>query len=160
MNHDTSIRPSKYIVCVDDTELSQIALRFACIKAKKRHIQIDLLHVIAPNDMQVLGAVASKVEAEERQQAEALMKKLSELAYELSGIIPTLWIRCGVPSQEIVAHTLENHDANMLVLAVAPGSKSGNRVIESLMAEAGEKLLIPMMLVPGNLTDQQMSELG
>ncbi len=160
MNHEISVRPSKYIVCVDDTELSHIALRFACIKAKKRRIQIDLLHVIAPSDMQVLGAVASKVEAEERAQAETLMIKLSNLAYDISGIIPTLWIRSGVPAHEIVAHTMEHHDANMLVLAVAPGSKSGNRVIESLMMQAGEKLLIPMMLVPGNLTDQQMSELG
>lgn len=160
MNHETSVRPSKYIVCVDSTELSQIALRFACIKAKKRHIQIDLLHVIAPNDMQAIGSIANKIEAEEREQAEALLISLSSLAYELSGIISSLWIRIGVPAQEIVAHTMENHDANMLVLAVAPGSKSGNRVIESLMSEAGEKLLIPMMLVPGNLTDQQMSELG
>lgn len=155
-----TIKPSKYIVCVDNTEISRQALRFACIKARKRGIQIDILHVIPPADLQALGSVADKIEEEQRNEAEALLKELSQEAHDVSGVIPSLWIRSGNPSDEIIAHITENTDANMLVLGVTPGSKSGNRVINWLTSEAGDKLMIPMMLVPDNLTDQQMEELG
>lgn len=149
-------KPSKYIVCVDNTEISRIALRFACIKARKRNIMIDILHVIAPSDLQAMGGVAQKIEQEQRAEAEALLQSLAEEAYTLMGHCPSLSIRNGKPSDEIIAQTLEDPDANMLVLGVTPGSKSGNRVISYLTSQAGEKLLIPMMLVPGNMTDQQM----
>lgn len=149
-------KPSKYIVCVDHTDISRMALRFACIKARKRHIMIDILHVIPPSDVQTMGAIAHKMEQEQRDAAEALLISLANEAYELMGRCPSLSIRSGKPSDEILAHTLEDPDANMLVLGVTPGSKSGNRVINYLTSQAGDTLLVPMMLVPGNLTDQQM----
>ena len=159
-NDTTDIQPSKYLVCVDNTEVSRIALRFACIKAARRGILIDMLHVIVPVDIQTIGAVASKIEKEQRAEAENLLQELAAEAYELSGVYPSLWIRRGSPAEEIIAQTLEDYDANMLVLGVTPGSKSGKRVIQSLTNQAGEKLLIPMMLVPGNLTDKQMEVLA
>lgn len=147
---------SKYIVCVDHTDISRMALRFACIKARKRNIRLDILHVIPPSDVQTMGAVAEKMEQEQREAAEKILQSLAEEAIELMGSPPQLSIRSGKVSDEIIAHTLDDADANMLVLGVTPGSKSGNRVISYLTSQAGEKLLVPMMLVPGNLTDQQM----
>lgn len=154
------IQPSKYLVCVDDTDVSRIALRFACIKARRRGILIDILHVIPPADIQAIGAVGDKIDKEQREEAEKLLQDMAAEAHELSGIRPSLWIRCGKPAEEIVAQTLEDYYTNMLVLGVTPGSKSGSRVISSLTSQAGEKLLIPLMLVPGNLTDRQMETLA
>lgn len=153
-------KSSKYLVCVDKTDVSRIALRFACIKAKRRNILIDMLHVIPPSDIQTLGAVANKIEKEQREEAEALLQELAKEAIEIAGVRPSLWIRSGKPADEIIAQTLDDYDANMLVLGITPGSKSGNRVINSLTSQAGEKLLIPLMLVPGNLTDKQMEALA
>lgn len=154
------IRPSKYLVCVDDTDVSRMALRFACIKGKKRGIQIDIVHVSEKQDLQALGVVAEKMAKEQRQHAESLMQDLACEVYETSGIIPSLWIREGDPSDQILELTMEEPDINMLVLGVNPGSKSGNRVINWVTSKAGEKLLIPVMLVPANLTDQQMEQLA
>lgn len=154
------IRPSKYLVCVDDTDVSRMALRFACIKGKKRGIQIDILHVSEKQDMQTLGVVAEKMAKEQRSSAEALMQELAQEVFSASGIIPSLWIKEGDPSEQILELALEEPDINMLVLGVNPGSKSGNRVINWVTSKAGEKLLIPVMLVPANLTDQQMERLA
>jgi nucleotide-binding universal stress UspA family protein len=154
------LKSSKYLVCIDNTDVSRIALRFACIKGKRRNILIDMLHVIPPSDIQTIGAVASKIEKDQRDEAEALLQDMAKEAFELSGIRPSLWIRQGNPADEIIAQTLEDYDANMLVLGVTPGTKSGKRVIQSLTSQAGDKLLIPMMLVPGNLTDKQMEALA
>ena len=154
------IKPSKYLVCVDDTDVSRIALRFACIKGKKRGILIDILHVIEPMDMQALGSVADKMAREQRQKAEELLQSFAQDACDCSGVVPSLWIREGDPSDEILDLAVSDPDINMLVLGVNTGSKSGNRVINWVTSKAGDKLLVPVMLVPNNLTDQQMEELA
>jgi nucleotide-binding universal stress UspA family protein len=154
------IRPSKYLVCVDDTEVSRMALRFACIKGKARGIRIDVLHVIETQDVQTIGAIADKMAQEQRAHAEAFLSELAEEAHRVAGIIPSLWIREGNPSDEILELAMEEPDINMLVLGVNPGSKSGNRVINWVSSKAGDKLLVPVMLVPSTLTDQQMQELA
>lgn len=151
------IRPSKYLVCVDNTDVSRMALRFACIKGKKRGILIDIMHVIEKEDVQALGGVAKKMEREKRQEAEDLLKELSSDAYEFSGVISSLWIKEGDPSDEIIDLAMSEPDINMLVLGVNPGSKSGNRVINWVTSK---ELLVPVMLVPATLTDQQMMELA
>lgn len=155
-----AIRPSKYLVCVDDTEVSRMALRFACIKAQRRGITIEMLHVIEKQDMQALGMIADKMAQEQRSNAEALLKELAAQAHAATGISPSIWLREGNPSDEILAHIMEQPDINMLVLGVNPESKSGNRVINWVTSKAGDKLLIPVMLVPSNLTDSQMQQLA
>lgn len=153
------IKPSKYLVCVDDTEVSRMALKFACLKGEKRGILIDILHVIEKQDIQALG-VGEKMAYERRKEGEKLLQELAELAHECSGITPSLWLREGDPSDEILDLAISDPDINMLVLGVNPGSKSGNRVISWVTREAGDKLLVPVMLVPNTLTDQQMRELA
>lgn len=155
-----SLKPSKYLVCVDDTDVSRMALRFAAIKASARGILIDLLHVIPPTDVQTIGAVADKMQQEQREETEALMTRLAEEAMEVAGVRPSIWIREGDPSEEILDLAISDPDINMLVLGVNPGSKSGNRVINWVTSKAGDRLLVPVMLVPANLTDQQMKELA
>ncbi len=155
-----TIKPSKYLVCVDDSDVSRMALRFACFKGARRGILIDILHVTEKQDLQALGAVSDKMEQEQRKAAETLLAELAAEAYECSGITPSLWIREGDPSDEILELAMEDPDINMIVLGVNPGSKSGKRVINWVTSKAGDRLLVPVMLVPANLTDQQMKELA
>ncbi|MCI5049639.1 MAG: universal stress protein [Rickettsiales bacterium] len=150
----------KYLVCVANSDVSRKALRFACMKAAKRNISIDVLHVMPPIDVQTLQSVADKMLEEQRAEAEELLKSMADEAQELTGIKPTLLIRSGNPAEEILAQTQEDYFTNMLVLGVSPGSNSGRRVISWLSNHSGTKLLIPMMLVPGNLTDEQMESLA
>lgn len=159
-SEDSPITQSKYLVCVDDSDVSRKALRFACIKARKRHILIDVLHVISPSDIQTLQGIADVMRQEQRAAAEALLQSMADEVHDVASITPTLLIREGNPGEQILAQTLEDYYTNMLVLGVSPGSNSGMRVINWLANQSGKKLLIPMMLVPGNLTDEQMEVLA
>ncbi|MAR56742.1 MAG: hypothetical protein CMM93_06120 [Rickettsiales bacterium] len=157
--HQFDIKPSKYLVCVDDTDVSRAATRFAAIKGAKRGILIDLLHVIVPSELQPMGSVAEKMKQEQREATEKLMQSLAEEAFEIAGITPSLWIKEGKPSEQILELAMSDPDINMIVLGVNQESKSGDRVISWLTSSA-EKLMVPIMLVPGNLTDAQMEKLG
>ena len=151
---------SKYLVCVDNSDVARIALRFACIKARKRNLQVDILHVITPVDLQPLDAVKEKMEEDLRAEAEKMLSKLAEEAYELTGRHPSMLIRIGSITEQIITHALEDHGANMLVLGIEPEKGSRGKLASKIISQMGHKLLIPLMLVPGNLTDQQMEELG
>lgn len=153
-------RPSKYLVCVDDSDVSRLALRYAAMKARKRALMIDLLHVVPPAEVQSIGDLKEKVEAEMREKAEKLLQELGEEVQKLTGTTPSLLIREGKVGDEIIAQAMEEYDVNMLVLGAAPEGAGRGKLIPWLASKLGDSLLVPLMLVPGNLTDQQMDDLS
>ncbi len=150
----------KYLVCMDGSDASRIALYFACKKALKRGGVVELLHIIPPPDTQNLFGVMDKMRQEQQQEAEILIKSLSESAFQYTGVTPTTQIREGRLGEEIINATLEDSNVNMVVLGVSPKAANKSGLIHWLSEKLGDRLLIPLMLVPGNLTDLQMDELS
>ncbi len=153
-------KAAKYLVCVDANESSRVALNFACKKAMKRGGSVEILHVVPPADMQNLFGVMDKMKEEQRQEAEIMAKSLSESAFQYAGVTPSVQIRNGRPGEEIINAALEDNDVNMLVLGASPESAKRGSLIEWLAGKLGDRLLVPIMLVPGNLTDLQIDELS
>lgn len=153
------ISPTKFIVCVDKSDASRVAVRFACIKASKCDGLVTMLHVIEPPESDALLGVAKAMREEARAAAETMVQDLCGEANALSGIMPSILLREGKVGEEIVKAAIEDTDAKMLVLGVNPGSKRG-KLVAWISTQMGESLLIPLLLVPGNLTDQQIEELS
>lgn len=153
-------KSAKYLVCVDGAESSRVALHFACKKAVKRGGSVELLHVVPPADMQNVFGVMGKVREEQRQEAEIMTRSLSGSAFQYSGLTPTVQIRDGRPGEEIINAALQDNDINMVVLGASPESAKRGNLIQWLAGRLGDRLLVPMMLVPGNLTDLQIDELS
>jgi nucleotide-binding universal stress UspA family protein len=153
-------KAAKYLVCVDSNESSRVALHFACKKAMKRGGAVEILHVVAPADMQNLFGVMDKMREEQRQEAEIMAKSLGESAFQYAGVTPSVQIREGRPGEEIINAALKDSDVNMLVLGASPESAKRGNLIQWLAGKLGDRLLVPIMLVPGNLTDLQIDELS
>lgn len=152
-------KPAKFLVCVAENEASTTALRLACMKAKRRGDGVDVLSVLEPMDSQPLFGIGDRIGTERREQAEALLQELSAIAYEECGITPTLHLREGKLGEQIVAAVMEDSDVHMLVIGLMPDSPTGKKLVAWLSERMGDGLLVPMMLVPGNLTDQQLEAL-
>ncbi len=157
---DRVVPPTKFLVCVDKSDVSRVALRFACIKAKKCDGLVDILHITEPPQESALLGVGETIRAEARAAAEALAADLCREANEIAGIMPSILLREGKVGEEILKAAVEDYDAKMLVLGVTPGGSKRGRLISFLATQMGESLLIPILLVPGNLTDQQIEELS
>lgn len=151
---------SRYLVCIDGSDVAQRAMRFACMKAKKRNLLVDLVHVVPPIERQSLESIQEAMEAELRADAEAMMQEHAAEAQELSGHAPSILIRHGDIIDEIIAQTRESDEINMLVLGIEPEKGSRGRLVSKLTSHMGHKLLVPIMLVPASLTDEQMAEIG
>ncbi len=152
--------PTKFLVCIDKQEASRVALRFACMKAKKRGGIVDILHVIEPMEAQALISINDTMKEEQRAEAEALIAQLSSDAFYNFSIEPNGIIKEGKIGEEILKTAKEDVGVNMIVLGVSPKASTRGKLISWLSSQLGEGLIMPIMLVPGNLTTEQMQELS
>jgi nucleotide-binding universal stress UspA family protein len=150
----------KYLVYIDESEESHAALNFACHRVRKRGGSVTLLSIIEPVEFQSLFAVTSKMRDERRMATEKMMQQMASQAMNLSGTLPDILIREGDRDEEIINATLEDSDITMLVVGASPTSSGNRRLVTSLATQLGDRLLIPVILVPGNLTEQQLDQLS
>ncbi|MCH2546028.1 MAG: universal stress protein [Alphaproteobacteria bacterium] len=151
--------PNKFLVCVAENAASPVALRMACKKARRRGDGVDILTVVQPMDFQPLFGVGERISDEKREQAEALLHELAGIAQDECNITPTLHLREGKLGEQIIAAVMEDSDVNMLIIGLMPDSPKGTKLVTWLSERMGDELLVPMTIVPGNLTDQQLDAL-
>ncbi len=154
------LKPVKFLVYVDDTENAQTALRFACQSAKKRGGLVDLVTVIDTADYQSFPLMAEKMRNEKRVEAEDILQKFSNEAYKLCGVTPSLILKEGKVGEQILSAVEEDFDADMFVIGANTSESGGiSELVAWLTSQLGKRLLIPILVVPGNLTDLQIDEL-
>ncbi len=152
----------KYLVCVDGGPDSKVAVRFACLRAKNTGGRVALLHVITPAEFQHWKAVEEVMQNERREETQRLLQDLAAEVNDYAGIIPELFVREGDIGAQILALINEDSGINALVVGAAPPSKregSQGSLISWLAGELAGSLFIPLTIVPGNLTEEQMLSL-
>jgi nucleotide-binding universal stress UspA family protein len=151
-----AIEKVTYLVCVNKEGYSRVALRFACALAKSHpNATISLLHVMEPADYQSFGAVAEKMRTERKQEAEKLLHSLSEEVLD-SKMMPTLIVREGLIDDEIIKVVEEYGSIQMLIVGVANETSVKSKIVPPLVSQIGQKVHVPMMIVPGSMKDEQM----
>lgn len=148
-----------FLVVVDSTEEMRLALRFACRRAEHTGGRIALLYVTQPADFQHWAAVAEKMREEQREEAERVLNGLAADVNELIGLMPILYVREGNPSDEIVRLIEEEPHISILVLGAGTDKKGPGPLVTSLAGKMSGQFPIPITLVPGNLTVEQIDAL-
>ena len=145
-----------FLVVVDDTEEMRVALRFACGRARNTNGRVALLFVVEPTDFQHWMAVEDVMLEERREEAERVLHDLAAEVNEWAGVMPSLTVRDGHIGDEILAAVEEDPNISFLVVGAAPPPNKHGKLISWLAGNAAEKLNIPLVIVPGNLTDEQL----
>lgn len=160
MTETPALPKGKFLACIDRRPESKIALTLACLKAAARGGVVEILHVMEPvAEVQTLFSVSDLVREERRKEGEVLMQALADHCQRVSGLTPTLLLKEGRVGDTILSTVLEDPDVTMLVLGAPPGTNGRGQLLSWLAAQLGDRLLVPLMLVPGNLTDQQIETL-
>jgi len=141
------------LVLVDRTAELQIALRYACRHAKALGARVALLHVIEPPEGLHWIAVERLSESESREEAEAKLQELSAKVVEWTGMLPVIHLREGRPLDELLKLIDEEPTVSMLVLGADTGPKGPGPLVTALAGKQVAKLRVPLIIVPGNLTD-------
>jgi len=149
----------KFLVCVGHDPHSRVAVHFACLRATNSGGRVALLHVLPPPEFQHWVAVGEIMRKETREEAEALLRTIAGEVQERLGIMPEINVREGEIGEEILNQVDEDPCVGILVVGAVPGSGGHGKLISWLAGQLAGKLNIPLVIVPGNLTDEQLSNI-
>lgn len=150
---------SNILVCLDVTSASTITLRYACYKAKKTGFSVHILAVVESSYKSLLFA-SQAVGKDKRMQVQDHLKKLTKQVGEETGIIPTISIREGDISSEIVKEIKEDKDCAMLILGKSSTSISDDTVLPVISRKIGNKIKVPVVVVPENIDEDYLKRLA
>ena len=148
-----------FLVVVDDSEELKLALRYAARRAQHTGGRVAMLYVIEPSDLQQWMAVETLMREERREEAEALLHKLSSEVAEQSGSMPIIFIREGRRRDELFALIDEEPSISVIVLAAGKGTEGPGPLITALIGRT-EQLRVPITIVPGGLSDEEIAALA
>ena len=148
-----------YLVVIDDTPEAEVALRFAARRATKTGGAVEILSLIEPQEFIAFGGVQATIEAEARLHAEGLVTAAAGALLAESGLRPAITVRAG-DGPRVIRELIEaNHDIDALVLGAAATGAPGPLVAHFAGTDAGA-LPVPVMIVPGSLTAEQIDRLS
>ena len=148
-----------FLVVVDESEEMRVALRYAALRAKATGGKVALLYVIEPSDLQQWMAVETLMREERREEAEALLQRLSGETADLCGSLPIVYIREGRRRDELMALLDEEPSISILVLAAGTGAEGPGPLVTQLVGKMSGKMRVPVTVVPGSLSDEQIAAL-
>lgn len=148
-----------FLVVVDNTEEMRVALRFAGLRAKATGGRVALFTAIEPAESHTWQAVGELMEEEQRAEAEAMMQRYAEEVVKLSGKTPVIFIRQGMARDALLNLIDEEPTISILILAAGTGRGGPGPLISALTGKFLPKLTIPLTIVPGTLTDDEIDAL-
>jgi nucleotide-binding universal stress UspA family protein len=153
---EETTNPRVFLVVVDESEELQIAVHYAARRAAHTGGRVALLYVIEPSDLQTWIAIENLAREEQREEAEQLMLRLCEEILPIAGSMPIVYIREGPRRDELLALINEDPSISILVLAAGTGPEGPGPLISYLTGKPAARLRIPITIVPGGLTMEQL----
>ena len=149
-----------FLAVVDETPEHRIAVRYAARRAAHTGGRLALLHVIEPGEVQHWISVQELAREERREAAEQLMQQLCDQVLPIAGTVPVVYIREGRPPDELIALINEEPSISILVLAAGTSQAGPGPLISYLTGKQAARLRIPITIVPGGLTLEQIDALS
>ena len=150
-------RDRVFLVVVDDSPEREVALKYACLRARKGGGRVALLRVIEPTGITEWAGIGVMMQEERREEAEKLLSGLAAQVNEITGGIPILLIREGEARDELLALLEEDPRISILVLASAASGGGGpGPLISALTGRYASRVTVPVTIVPGTLDDKEL----
>lgn len=147
------------IACVDVSNTSSGALRYACLKAKKMNFTVTILAVMEVSHKNLMFG-SRAIAQDKRLQLEKNLKKLTDVIYQDTGVMPAISLREGEIMTEIVNEIKATPSCAMLVLGKSQNSLSDNSLLPKVAQKIGNKIKVPVTIVPENLGNEFLEKLA
>ena len=149
----------KYLVIVDDTTEGDRAIYYASRRVSRIGASMIMLRVVDIEDrnQQWLG-VADIMRAEAHEEANTALDRASGRANGVAGITPERVVSEGKWIEQILQLIDEDEDIANLILAAGTGSEGPGPLI-SAISRTTQDLPIPVTVVPGHLTAEELDAL-
>lgn len=150
----------KFLVVVDATPECDRAIYFASRRAQSTGGGLVMLSVIEPHDPQSWRGVEELMREEAHQAAEEALDKASAHARAVSGIEPERRIEEGEKAEAVLRVIESDEDLAILVLAAGIGREGPGPLVSALASGVVSTFPIPITIVPGDLTDEEIDAIA
>tara|TARA_B100000945_G_C20053889_1_gene444844 strand:- start:2 stop:475 length:474 start_codon:yes stop_codon:yes gene_type:complete len=149
------------LVIADNSNEMKIALEYACARSKKTGRKIIIATFVEPIDVLTTQGVSEIMKNEAREEAESRLKEAASFVKNKTGELPALSLREGETIIELKKLIDEEKNINVLVLAAKSDEKSKDPgpIITSLVSNEITNLRVPIMIVPGNFSEEYISQI-
>jgi nucleotide-binding universal stress UspA family protein len=156
---DVPATSATYLVVVDDTPESRVALRYAALRAAHVGAHLTLLHVMRPTEFMQWGGVQAAIEAEAQASADTLLSGIAAQCVAWTGERPTLIVRNGEATDAVMDMVAADPSIRALVLGAAVKGAPGP-LVSYFAGERAGTLPCLVMIVPGGLDDARVDALA
>lgn len=147
----------KFLIIADDTPEFIKVLRLASKRAEKVGGSVLMLRIIPPADFQHWTSVKDLMEEEALEHANEQLQNYHDEIKRISGIEAEIVIRKGKPEEVISEIIAEDHDIHLLVLGADVDGDPGP-LVRSFREVLLNVLHMPVLVVPGNMTDEEIDK--
>ena len=148
-----------FLVVADDSKELHQALYYAARRAATAGGEVALFRCIEPIEGQLWGGVTEIMEAEAEQASKVLLLELSEYCEKLGAPKPRTFVRKGILHEELFNLIDKEKAIRVLVLGVSIEHGNPGPLINYVINKGSNECRVPITIVPGNLTDEQIDVL-
>lgn len=150
---------ASYLVVVDDTPESRIALRYAALRACHVGAQLILLHAIPRTEFMAFGGVQATLEAEALAKADSLLTGIAAQCEAWTSQRPGVIVRHGEAKDLVIETIAGDPSIRALVLGAAVKGAPGP-LVSFFAGERAGTLPCLVMIVPGGLDEARLDALA
>ena len=150
---------ASYLVVVDDTPESRIALRWAALRASHVAARLTLLHAIPRTEFMAFGGVQATLEAEALTKADTLLAGIAAQCEAWTGARPGVVVRNGDAKDLVIETIAADSSIRALVLGAAVKGAPGP-LVSYFAGERAGTLPCLVMIVPGGLDEARLDALA
>jgi nucleotide-binding universal stress UspA family protein len=143
------------MVVLDDSKECLNAMRFAAMRAANSGGGVTILSVISTDEFNHWIGVSDIMREEARERIEVHFEVFAKWMRDRKNIEPELVIREGEVVSEILAQIQSDPEIGVLVLGAGLDKKGPGPLVTQMSKNAGT-LPIPVTIVPGSLTKEQL----
>lgn len=148
-----------YLVVIDESDESALAMRFAARRAARTGGKVHVLAIVAPQEFVAWGGAQATMEDEARARAEALVAGAAGTLALENGISPTITVRLGKDIEVVRDIIAEDEEVVALVLGAAASGNPGPLVTHFAGSDAGT-LACPVFIIPGSMSIEDVDRLS
>ena len=148
----------KFLVVIDESEECEKAVRFAARRVLRTSARLLMLSVTDKSDFQHWLGVGDVMQEEANERAQAKMDAFAETCRQLGLNEIETTIRSGKKADQILRLIEEDLDVSFLVLGAGAGADGPGPLVSMLASRAA--FPIPVVVVPGQLTDAEIDALA
>ena len=158
-SHVSKPKNRLFLVVADDSKELHQALYYAARRAATAGGEVALFRCIEPIEGQLWGGVTEIMEAEAEQASKNLLIELSEYCENLGAPKPRTFVRKGILHEELFNLIDKEKAIRVLVLGVSTEHGNPGPLINYVINKGSTECRVPITIVPGNLTDEQIDAL-